>query len=53
MAKRKRTETTQWPKEKGQRQHNGQKKKDRDNTMAKRKRTKGQTMIYKTLQIKL
>ena len=39
MAKRKRTETTEWPKDKGQRQHNGQKKKDRDNTMAKRKRT--------------
>jgi hypothetical protein len=49
MAKRKRTkgQTIQWPKEKGQkdRQHNGQKKKDKrtDNTMAKRKRTKGQT----------
>ena len=45
MAKRKSTkeQTTQWPKEKGQknRQHNGQKKKDKrtDNTMAKRKRT--------------
>jgi uncharacterized membrane protein YvlD (DUF360 family) len=46
MGKIKRTkgETTQWSKEKGQkeRQHNGQKKKDkrRDNTMVKRKRTK-------------
>jgi hypothetical protein len=45
------------------RQHNGQKTeeqttqwpKDRrtDNTMAKRKRTKGQTTIYKTLHRKL
>ena len=49
MVKRKRTkgQTTQWSKEKGQkdRQHNGQKKKDKrtDNTMVKRKRTKGQT----------
>jgi hypothetical protein len=40
-------QTTQWPKEKRQkdRQYNGQKKKDKrtDNTMAKRKKTKGQT----------
>jgi hypothetical protein len=51
FSKRKRTkgQTTQWPKEKGQkdRQHNGQKKKDKrtDSTMAKRKRTKGQTTL--------
>ena len=49
MVKIKRTkgETTQWSKEKGQkeRQHNGQNKKDkrRDNTMDKIKRTKGET----------
>jgi hypothetical protein len=49
MVKRKRSkgETTQWSKEKGQkeRQHNGQKKKDkrRDNTKVTRKRTKGET----------
>jgi hypothetical protein len=49
MVKRKRNkgQTTQWSKEKGQkdRQHNGQKKKDKrtDNIMVKRKRTKGQT----------
>jgi hypothetical protein len=38
------------PKEKEKdRQHSGQKKKRRtDNIMAKRKRTKGQTTIYKT-----
>ena len=57
MAKRKRTnkgQTTHWPKEKGQtkdRQHIGQKKKDKqrtDNTLAKRRRTRGQTTIYKT-----
>jgi hypothetical protein len=40
-------QTTQWPKEKRQKdkQHNGQKKKDKrtDNTMAKRKKIKGQT----------
>jgi hypothetical protein len=68
MAKRKRTEgherqTLQWPKEKGQkdtkdRLYNGQKKKDRrtrktDSTMAKRKRTEGQTMINKTVHKKL
>ena len=45
--KRSKGKTTQWSKEKGQkeRQHNGQKKKDkrRDNTMVKRKRTKGET----------
>jgi hypothetical protein len=45
MAKRKRP-TTQWLKEKD-RQHNGQKKKT-GNTMAKRKRAKRQTTIYKT-----
>ena len=38
MAKRE-GQTTQWPKEKN-RQHNGQKRRI-DNTMAKRKRTKG------------
>jgi hypothetical protein len=49
MVKRKRTkgQTTQWSKEKEQKdkQHNGQKKKDKrtNNTMVKRKRTKGQT----------
>ena len=49
MGKIKRTkgETTQWSKEKGQkeRQHNGQNKKfkRRDNTMDKIKRTKGET----------
>jgi hypothetical protein len=37
MAKRKKGQTTQWPKEKKDRQHNGQKKKRTDNTMAKRK----------------
>jgi hypothetical protein len=48
MAKRKGTEgqATQWPKEKEQKdkQHNGQKKRDRrtSNTMAKRKGTAGQ-----------
>jgi hypothetical protein len=41
MAKRKKGQTTQWPKEKKDRQHDGQKKKRTDNTMAKRK--KGQT----------
>jgi hypothetical protein len=45
--KRSKGETTQWAKEKGQkeRQHNSQKKKDkrRDNTMGKRKRTTGET----------
>jgi hypothetical protein len=45
MTKRKR-QTIQWPKEKD-RQYNVQKKKT-DNTMAKRKRRKGQTTIYKT-----
>jgi hypothetical protein len=43
MAKR---QTIQWPKD---RQYNGQKT---DNTMAKRKKTKAQTMIYKTQQYK-
>ena len=60
-------QTTQWQKEKGQKdkQHNGKKKKDKrtnntmakrrrtNNTMAKRKRTKEQTTIYKTLDRKL
>jgi hypothetical protein len=50
MTKRKR-QTTQRPKEKD-RQHNEQKKKT-DNAMTKRKRTKGQTTIYKTLHRKL
>jgi hypothetical protein len=41
MAKRKKGQTTRWPKEKKDRQHDSQKKKRTDNTMAKRK--KGQT----------
>ena len=54
MAKRKRTkgQTTQWPKEKGQKdkQHNGQKKKDKrtDSTIVKRKRTNN--ILYNTIQ---
>ena len=38
-------QTTQWPKD---RQHNGQKT---DNTMAERKRSKRQAMIYKKYKI--
>jgi hypothetical protein len=59
MVKRKRTkgQTTQWSKEKGQKdkQHNGQKKKDKrtNNTMVKRKKNKRtnndlQNIHYKT-----
>jgi hypothetical protein len=40
-------QTIQWPKD---RQYNGQKSED---AKAKRKKTKGQTMIYKTLHRKL
>ena len=50
MAKRKR-QTIQWPKVKD-RQYNGQKKKT-DNTMAKRKSLKRQTMVNKTQHRKL
>jgi len=50
MAKRKSTKgidkhTTQWPKEKVQKD---KQRSTNENTMAKRKRTKGQTTIYKT-----
>jgi hypothetical protein len=49
------TRLTQWvplvPKEEN-RQHNDQKRRT-DNTMIKRKKTKGQTTIYKTLHRKL
>jgi hypothetical protein len=51
---RKKTEeqTTQWPKEKDRRTDNtmtkGKKQKNRQHTMAKGKRTKRQTTIYKT-----
>jgi len=37
--------TTQWPKEKVQKD---KQRSTNENTMAKRKRTKGQTTIYKT-----
>jgi ribosomal protein S13 len=47
MAKEK--QTIQWLKK--NRQYNGQRK--TDNTMAKGKRTKSKTMIYKTLHRKL
>jgi hypothetical protein len=38
MAKRRKEQTIQWPKEGKNRQYNGQKKKRTDNTMAKRRK---------------
>jgi hypothetical protein len=40
MAKRRKGQTIQWPKEGKDRQYNGQKKERKDNTMAKRKKEK-------------
>ena len=48
---KKKNQTIQWPKEEGQ-TIQWPKEEEPDNTMAKRRRTKGQTMIYKTLHRK-
>jgi hypothetical protein len=50
MAKRK-GQTNQWPREKD-RQTNGQEKRT-DKPMARRKGTKGQTIVYETIHRKL